>query len=62
MESRITLKITYKRRPVIKFNRDRIFVKNYRFFSFDKNMSKNIGKKSKNLSGKCNQQLFAHAK
>ena len=34
--------------------RDQIFVKDYEFLSFSKNMGKNNGKnKSKNLSGKC---------
>ena len=42
--------------------RDRIFVKDYGFLSFAKNMGKNIGKnKSKNLSGKYSQKHFGHA-
>ena len=43
--------------------RDQIFVKEYGFLSFSKNMSKNIGKNiSKNVSGKYNQKLLDHAK
>ena len=43
--------------------RDRIFVKDYGFLSFAKNMGKNIVKKiSKNLSGKYSQKLLDHAK
>ena len=42
---------------------DRIFVKGYRFLSFVKNISKNVGKEiNKNLSGKHNQKLVDHAK
>ena len=36
--------------------RDQIFVKDYTFLFFAKNMGKNIGKSiSKNLGGKCRQ-------
>ena len=42
--------------------RDRIFVKGYGFLSFAKNMDKNIGKKSKNLSSKYSQKILDHAK
>ena len=43
--------------------RDRIFVKDFGFLSFDKNMGKNIGKNtSKNLSSKYSQKLLNHAK
>ena len=43
--------------------RDRIFVRDYEFLSFAKNMDKNIGKNiSKRLSGKHSQKLFDHAK
>ena len=43
--------------------RDRIFVKGYRFLSFDKNMGKKIGKNiSKSLSSKYSQKLLDHAK
>ena len=43
--------------------RDRIFVKDYGFFSFDKNIGKNIDKNiSKNLSGKDTKNLLEHAK
>ena len=42
--------------------RDRIFVKDYRFLTFAKNMGKNIGTNiSKNLIGKYSQKLFDHA-
>ena len=44
-------------------SRDRIFVKGYGFFSFVKNISKNVGKKiNKYLSGKHSQKLVDHAK
>ena len=40
--------------------RDQIFVKGYRFWSFAKNMVKNIGKSiSKNLSGKYSPGMLA---
>ena len=40
-----------------------IFIKGYGFFSFAKNMSKNIGKYiSESLSGKCRQKILHHAK
>ena len=40
-----------------------LFVKGYRFFTFNKNMDKNVGKNiSKNLSGKNSQKLLDHAK
>ena len=43
--------------------RDQIFVRDYEFLSFAKNMDKNIGKNiSKRLSGKYSQKLFDHAK
>ena len=43
--------------------RDRVFVKNYGFLSFLKNMGKNIGKNvSKNLSAKYSPKLLDHAK
>ena len=43
--------------------RDRISVKGDRFFSFAKNMGKNIGKCiSENLSGKCSQKVLNDAK
>ena len=43
--------------------RDWIFVKDYRFLSFAKNLGKNVGKNiSKNLSGKYSQKLLDHAK
>ena len=43
--------------------RDQIFVKDFGFLSFDKNMGKNIGKNtSKNLSSKYSQKLLNHAK
>ena len=43
--------------------RDQIFVKGYGFFSFAKNMDRNLGKSmSKNLSGKYSQKLLDHAK
>ena len=43
--------------------RDRKFVKCYRFLSFAKYISKNIGKnKNKNLSGKYSQYFCDHAK
>ena len=43
--------------------RDPISVKGYRFSSFAKNMSKDIGKNiSKNLRGKYSQKLLNHAK
>ena len=42
--------------------RDRIFVKEYGFLSFTKNMGKNIGKNiSKNLRGKYSQKRLYHA-
>ena len=44
-------------------SRDRIFVKDYGFLSFAKNMGKNIGKSiSKNLSSKQCQKILDHAK
>ena len=43
--------------------RDRIFVNDYGFLSFAKNMGKSIGKNiSKNLSGKYNQKFLDHDK
>ena len=39
--------------------RDRVFVKSYGFWSFTRNMSKNI---SKNLDGKYSQKRLDHAK
>ena len=43
--------------------RERIFVKGHGFFSFAKNMDKNIGKIiCKNVSGKYSQKLLDHAK
>ena len=43
--------------------RDRIFVKDYGFLSFAKNIGENIGKNiSKNLSGKYSQKLLDYAK
>ena len=43
--------------------RDQIFVKDYEFLSFSKNMSKNNGKnKSRNLSGKYSQKHLDHNK
>ena len=43
--------------------RDRLFVKDYGFLSFAKNIGKNIGKNiSKNLSGKYSQKLLDHDK
>ena len=43
-------------------SRDRIFLKNYGFLSFAKNMSKNIGENiSKNVSGNYIQKPFDHA-
>ena len=43
--------------------RDRIFVRDYGFLSFARNMGKNIGKNiSENLSGKYSQKLLDHAK
>ena len=44
-------------------HRDQIFVKDYGFLSFAKNMGKNIGKNiSKNLSGKYSKKNLDHAK
>ena len=44
-------------------HRDQIFVKDFGFLSFAKDMGKNIVKNiSKNLSGKCSQNLLDHAK
>ena len=44
-------------------SRDRIFVKDYEFLSFAKNIGKNIGKKiSGNFSGKYSQKLIDHTK
>ena len=44
-------------------SRDRIFVKDYGFLSFAKNMCKNIGKNiRKSLSGKYCQKLLDHGK
>ena len=44
-------------------SRDQTFVKNYRFLSFSKNMSKFIGKNlSENLSNKYCQKLLDHTK
>ena len=43
--------------------RDWLFVKDYGFLSFAKNMGRNIGKNiSKNLSNKYSQRLIDHAK
>ena len=43
--------------------RDQIFVKNYGFLSFARNMGKNVDKNiSKNLSSKYSQKLLDHAK
>ena len=43
--------------------RDRVFVKDYGFFSFAKNMGKNIDKNiSKNLSDKYSQKPLDYAK
>ena len=43
--------------------RDRIFVKDYRFLSFVKNIGRNIGKNlGKDLSCKHSQKLIHHAK
>ena len=43
--------------------RDRILVESYRFLSFAKNMSKNIGQSiSKDLSGKYSQKPLYHSK
>ena len=43
--------------------RDQIFVKEYGFLYFAKNMSKKIGKNiSKHLSSKCSQKLLDQAK
>ena len=43
--------------------RDRIFVKDYGFLSFAKNINRNIGKNiTKNLSSKYSQKLLDHAK
>ena len=43
--------------------RNRIFVKDYGFLHFPKNMCKNIGKNiSKNFSSKYSQKLFDHTK
>ena len=43
--------------------RDRIFVKDYGFLSFTKNMGKNIGKIiSRNLRSKYSQKLLDHDK
>ena len=43
--------------------RDGVFVKDYGFLSFAKNMSKGIGKNiSKNSSGKYSQKFLDHAK
>ena len=43
--------------------RDRIFVKDYGFLPFPRNIRKNIGKNiSKNVSGKYSQKLLDHAK
>ena len=43
-------------------SRDRIFLKNYGFLSFAKNMSKNIGENiNKNVSGNYTQKPFDHA-
>ena len=42
--------------------RDGIFVRNYEFLFFVKNMGKNVGKNiSKNLSSKYNPKSFDHA-
>ena len=42
--------------------RNRIFVKDYGFWSFAKSIGKNIGKNiSKNVSGKYSEKLFDHA-
>ena len=43
--------------------RDRIFVKDYRFLSFARNMGRNIAKNiNKNLSSKYSEKLLDHAK
>ena len=43
--------------------RDWIFVKGYRFFSYARNMGKNIAKnKSENLKSKYNQKVVDHTK
>ena len=43
--------------------RDPIFVKDYRFLFFARNMGKNVGKNiSKNLSSKYSEKLLDHAK
>ena len=43
--------------------RDRIFVKDYEFLSFTRNMGKNVGKNiSKSLNSKYSQILLDHAK
>ena len=41
--------------------RDSIFVEDYGFLSFARNMGKNIGKNiSENVSCKCNQKVLGH--
>ena len=43
--------------------KDWLFVKDYRFLSFAKNMSMNVGKNvNNNLSSKLSQELLPHAK
>ena len=43
--------------------RDQIFIKDYGFLSFAKNISKKIGRSiSKNLSSKCSQKMLDHLK
>ena len=42
--------------------KDQIFAKGYRFFSFAKNMRKNIKNISKNLGDKCSQKFLDLAK
>ena len=43
--------------------RDRIFVKDYEFLSFTRNMGRNVGKNiSKSLNSKYSQNLLDHAK
>ena len=43
--------------------RDRMFVKDYGFLSFARNIDKNVGKNiSKSLSSKYSQKLLDHAK
>ena len=45
------------------YPRDWIFLKGYEFLFFAKNMGKSWGKNiSKNMSGKCSQNSFDHAR